>query len=56
MEAVEAHLCHFFQKKANRTQMPKPQEHTDTFIWTKKLFLKKDPLDDLHQGSSSQYF
>ena len=28
-----------FQKKADRTQMPKPQEHTDTFIWTKKLFL-----------------
>ena len=28
-----------FQKLADETQMPKPQEYTDTFILTKKLFL-----------------
>ena len=28
-----------FQKLGDETQMPKPQEYTNTFIWTKKLFL-----------------
>ena len=28
-----------FQKLVDETQMPKPQEYTDTFILTKKLFL-----------------
>ena len=28
-----------FQKLVDETQMPKPQECTDTFILTKKLFL-----------------
>jgi hypothetical protein len=27
-----------FQKLVNETQMPKPQEYTDTFILTKKIF------------------
>ena len=30
---------HFFWKLVDETQMPKPQEYTDTFILTKKLFL-----------------
>ena len=28
-----------FQKLVDETKMPKPQEYTDTFILTKKLFL-----------------
>ena len=28
-----------FQKLVDETQMPKPQEYTDTFILTKNLFL-----------------
>ena len=28
-----------FQKLVDETQMPKPQEYTDIFILTKKLFL-----------------
>ena len=37
MKAVQPMIL--FQKLADKTQMPKPHEHTDTFIWTKKLFL-----------------
>jgi hypothetical protein len=29
----------FKKKLVDETQMPKPQEYTDTFILTKKLFL-----------------
>ena len=29
----------FFLKLVDETQMPKPQEYTDTFILTKKLLL-----------------
>ena len=29
----------FFWKLVDETQMPKPQEYTDTFILAKKLFL-----------------
>ena len=40
MEAAEASLCYFFKNWLMKlTQMPKPQEYTDTFILTKKLFL-----------------
>ena len=43
MEAVEASLCYFFKNWLMKTQMPKPQKYTDTFILTKNLF-----LDGLH--------
>ena len=56
-----------FQKLVDESQLPKPQEYTDTFILTKKLFLvvlllvfkiyqnrSKDPVQYIYKKSCTQ--